>query len=274
MYGMVDFFDTFDLASPTKPAVSSTEAEQPVAPSTSDPALPEEDPMYRWAGLTSEQTLPDQTDRELPEENPMYGMAGVVNNLTRPDPEAASWRDVRRRRDGAEGWGATAAKPRRHPLDELAEAGQVQEERESQSGDGDSLSDISVNEEHSDDDDVFQMKAASPYQLTAAYRNFWLYRWQLAEEELVTHLREEVLLPLDANDATASSVFTNVEEAVVLPPWHCPFRTCCAAETDLHACDKHEKRLWRHLWQETPSKTSHASLLRDMISKYQGWLSS
>ena len=243
-------------------------------PDRIDRELPEENPMYGMAGLVYERTLPDSVDPELPEENSMYGMADLMYEQTLPDPVAASWRSVSRRHDGAEAWGATAAKPTRHPLDDLAEAGQVQEERESQSGDGDSLSEISVNEEHSDDDDVFQMKAASPYQLTAAYRNFWLYRWQLAEEELVTHLRDEVLLPLDANDATASSVFTNVEEAVVLPPWHCPFRTCCAAETDLHACDKHEKRLWRHLWQETPSKTSHASLLRDMISKYQGWLNS
>ena len=81
-------------------------------------------------------------------------------------------------------------------------------------------------------------------------------------------LRDEVLLPLDVSDLTSTAVFTKVEEAVVLPPWHCPFRACCAAETDVNGDNKHENRLWRHVWQETRSKPSHAFLLRQIIFKY------
>ena len=127
---------------------------------------------------------------------------------------------------------------------------------------------MSGDEEHSDDDDVFQMTAASSYSVSDAYRGFWLYRWQLAEEELQTQLRDEVLLPLDPSDPTATTVFTNVEEAVVLPPWHCPFRACCAAETDLRACDKHENRLWHHIWHGASSDVPHVFLLREIIFKH------
>ena len=57
-------FNALNTANSTKPAVPSAEAEQPVAPSISDPVPPEQ--------------------------NPMYGMARLIYDLTRPDPVAAS----------------------------------------------------------------------------------------------------------------------------------------------------------------------------------------
>ena len=105
-------------------------------------------------------------------------------------------------------------------------------------------------------------------QLSSAYHSFWLYRWELAERELCQELRDEVLLPLDPSDATGTLVFSDVEEAVVLPPWHCSFAGCSATERQLKAGDKHEYNLWRHVWQETASNASHAPLLKKIISKY------
>ena len=73
------------------------------------------------------------------------------------------------------------------------------------------MSEESGDEEHSDDEDVFKMKAATQDHLSDAYRNFWLYRWQLAEEEVTMQLRDEVLLPLDVNDSISTAVFIKVE---------------------------------------------------------------
>ena len=55
----VNSFNELDTANPTKSPVSSVEAEQPIAPSISDPELPEQSPMYGMAGLMYGQNRPD-----------------------------------------------------------------------------------------------------------------------------------------------------------------------------------------------------------------------
>ena len=193
--------------------------------------------------------------------NPMWG-AMFGKNVSSLD--SSTWRRVPRRRDVAEGDSVEGVRPTGHPLDDLADAGKL-EDGDSEAGEEDSLSEESGDEEHSDDDDVFTMTTASADHLSSAYQNFWLYRWGLAERELCQELRDEVLLPLDPSDARGTCVYSDIEEAVVLPPWHCFFAGCGASERQLNAGDKHEYNLWRHVWQQTALNTSHAPLLNCLL---------
>ena len=196
--------------------------------------------------------------------NPMF--AAIFGDDV-PGVVANAWQKIPKRRDVAEGSNVEGVSTTAHPLDDLADAGKIRDDG-SQSAEEDSLSEVSGDEEHSDDEDVFKMQASSQAHLSTAYQSFWLYRWQLAEEELCKKLRDEVLLPLASSDTSGTVVFTDVEKAVVLPPWHCPFHNCCVAETQLNASDKHEYKLWRHVWHDTAPNVSHAPLLRQIIVKY------
>jgi hypothetical protein len=103
----------------------------------------------------------------------------------------------------------------------------------------------------SDADDVFDLKTAAEDVLPEGYKDLFLYRWQLAARELSeNHLREELTLPLDPSLEKQSEIWSRVDEAVVLPTWHCGFRSCsvnsctCASKESLN----HEKGIWQHIW--------------------------
>ena len=113
-------------------------------------------------------------EEEAVQEEPAIGMSDVLARGLYEEEAVtvqAQWHRIPRRQDGAEGCNVAAARPRRHPLDDLAEAGKVQDDG-SQSGEEDSLSEESGDEEHSDDEDVFEMKAATRVHLSDAYRIF------------------------------------------------------------------------------------------------------
>ena len=74
----------------------------------------------------------------------------------------------------------------------------------------------------SDADDVFDLKTAAEDVLPEGYKDLFLYRWQLAAKELSdNHLREELTLPLDPSLEKQSEIWGRVDEAVMLPAWHC-----------------------------------------------------
>ena len=86
----------------------------------------------------------------------------------------------------------------------------------------DSSSDVA-----SDADDVFKLVDAEHDMLPREYQDLFLYRWQLATSELSNnHLREELTLPLDPHEDMENTIWDNVDEAVVMPSWHCGFRGC------------------------------------------------
>ena len=78
------------------------------------------------------------------------------------------------------------------------------------------------------------------------YHECFLFRWARAISEVASHLRNDVLLPLDPRENDGGQVFTHVESGIGLPAWHCPFLTweadgrcepCQAAASD--SCKKH-----------------------------------
>ena len=128
----------------------------------------------------------------------------------------------------------------------------------------DSMTEDDEDDENSDDDDIFEMKAAPEVRLLPEYKDMWLYRWQLACAELSTHLRDDVLLPYAPQVAQKKTLWTDVKQGIVLPPWHCAFQGCHAMPSDLPTCEKHEYNLWQHIW----TSGTHQPLLRQVIAKY------
>ena len=132
----------------------------------------------------------------------------------------------------------------------------------------DSFSEQSLSDANSDDDDIFEMRPETAGKVSAEYQKMWLYRWSLAKEEVGTHLREEVLLPLCPEDTEHKAVFTQVQRGVILPPWHCAFRGCTAVEKHLSTCDKHELNLWQHIWSGKSEKETHSGTLTKIVDKH------
>ena len=54
-----------------------------------------------------------------------------------------------------------------------------------------SLSEDSDSDENSDDEDIFQMRAAQTDSLCAEYKTMWLFQWQVAASKLAPELRED-----------------------------------------------------------------------------------
>ena len=109
-------------------------------------------------------------------------------------------------------------------------------EAEGENADNVSLSEVSESDENSDDEDIFEMKAATEETLSTEYQAMWLYRWHLAVGRLSLLLRDDVLLPLNPHDAQGAKVWTDVQSGIVLPPWHCAFLGCGAAEPTVEGC--------------------------------------
>ena len=117
----------------------------------------------------------------------------------------------------------------------------------------------------SDAEDVFCFADAQPESLPAAYKHLFLYRWQLATADLCeNHLRRDLTLPMDPRENRSDSVWDNVDEAVVLPDWHCGFRGCKknGANSPDRAVRNHECGLWEHVWR------AHRQVLQNIMVKY------
>jgi hypothetical protein len=198
-------------------------------------------------------------------ENPMLGMKGMINAMagnahSQGAPgHTATWHVTERRVDGSS---ARAT----HPMDALLDG--ARQGMESDKEEEDSLSEESVSDANSDDDDIFEMRPQAACDLSCEYKSMWLYRWSLARDELCTQLREEVLLPLDPEDAEKKAPFLDVQRGVVLPPWHCPFQGCSVAEKDPGACDKHESNLWQHIWAKKYGSNAHSASICRIVCKH------
>ena len=138
-------------------------------------------------------------------------------------------------------------------------------DEEAEDVDNCSVSDDAESDENSDDEDIFNMKAATEDALSADYRVMWLYRWQLAVTRLSTHLRADVLLPLHPQESAAGEVWTDVKSGIILPPWHCAFVGCRATELTVEGCRYHEENVWQHVWKSG----THRSVLRDYIQEFR-----
>ena len=111
-------------------------------------------------------------------------------------------------------------------------------------------------------------------QLPAEYKKCFLYRWYSAIKEVTSHLRENVLLPLDPRSKDGVSVFSNVASGIALPVWHCPFQTCgvegktmpyrataVASCKEVQQRSTYEKELWAHV------SMRHGFVLRSIAKK-------
>ena len=128
-----------------------------------------------------------------------------------------------------------------------------------------SVSEASESDENSDDEDIFEMKAGAAETLSTEYQGMWLYRWQLAVARLSLLFRDDVLLPLNPFDAQGVKVWTDVQSGIVLPPWHCAFANCGAAEATVESCRHHEDRVWQHVWRSG----AHKEVLRKCIQQFR-----
>ena len=127
---------------------------------------------------------------------------------------------------------------------------------------GVALSEDSGTDEDSDAEDVFALSACEGSALEKNYQSNFLYRWLQAVGELRGHLRDDVLLPLHPEHGAAGQVWTDVDQAVVLPSWHCAFGNCTAASSGWSEGSSHEGGLWNHIW------TAHRQILASIMSKY------
>ena len=99
-------------------------------------------------------------------------------------------------------------------------------------------------DDDSDAEDIFALSACEESGLEEAYKEVFLYRWQRAVTELCRLLRSDVLLPLHPDFGDAGVVWKRVDEAVVLPSWHCAFLGCAAASSGWHESSSHKDGLW------------------------------
>ena len=127
---------------------------------------------------------------------------------------------------------------------------------------GAGISDESEDDEGSDAEDVFSLSARDESVLEKDYQKNFLYRWLRAVEELRGHLRDDVLLPLHPEQGITGQVWMDVDEAVVLPSWHCAFCKCAAVSKGWSEEPSHEAGLWNHVW------TAHRDILTSIMRKY------
>ena len=69
--------------------------------------------------------------------------------------------------------------------------------------------------EHSDDEDVFNIRRVTVMSTNEEYQSSFLCRWWKAVEEMQSQLRDGVLLPLDPRKFSGDNVFCEVETAFV-----------------------------------------------------------
>ena len=71
---------------------------------------------------------------------------------------------------------------------------------------------------------------------------------------------------MEPREELPKQVWNDVDEAVVLPAWHCGFRGCKAtsASSPSKTMNNHEFGLWHHIWHTT----AHKQVLEDILAKY------
>ena len=124
------------------------------------------------------------------------------------------------------------------------------------------LSESSDGGDDSDAEDAFNVCACAEGQLEQNYQRMFLYRWQKAVRELCALLRHDVLLPMHPDLGTLGVVWTQLDEAVVLPSWHCAFRDCTAASPAWCKHNTHESGLWDHIWRFGGHKIALMSIIK------------
>ena len=130
-----------------------------------------------------------------------------------------------------------------------------------------SLSDSST-DAASDAEDVFNLDVASEELLPSAYKNLFLRRWQLAAAELSeNHLGEDLTLPMNPGTNHPPKVWNDVDEAVVLPAWHCGFHGCGVTSSSCRSksMQNHERGVWHHIWHTD----AHRRVLNEFLAKYE-----
>ena len=146
-------------------------------------------------------------------------------------------------------------------------ASQVSETNEqpdkSGSGNEDSLSEDTDSQLClSDDEDVFEMRACVEKDLSHRYKKSFLYVNSRAIAQVADMLRADPLLPYsDLLRSPFSDGHMSVDEPLLWPSWHCPFKNCNAhgfckpkeevgSETQKHILPRrnHAKELWSHVW--------------------------
>ena len=123
---------------------------------------------------------------------------------------------------------------------------------ESASSDGNSAAD--GDDENSDDDDIFHLKAGDKQFET--YKKSFSFRWHAAVAEMTGHLRVDAMLPVDKCKGSETNVCADAKSGTTLPAWHCPFleyavgtqRKPCRAQADRggdrsNKNGSHEKRV-------------------------------
>ena len=80
-----------------------------------------------------------------------------------------------------------------------------------------STSESDGTEENSDDEDMFEVTARAESDLPTEYNQNFLYRWHRAVADVASHMRNEVLLPVDSGADGASPWFTDVGSGTRLP---------------------------------------------------------
>ena len=139
------------------------------------------------------------------------------------------------------------------------------EEGSDGAGTPDAMSEASEAGESTDGEDVFNIQARSAADLSGEYQIFFLYRWKEAVAELRSHLRKEVLLPVNPLPNARTEEWRKVTTGIVLPSWHCAFAGCTASSTSVAGRDNHEYELWNHLW----ISGGHRLVFNSIIDKYE-----
>ena len=108
----------------------------------------------------------------------------------------------------------------------------------------------SSEDEASDNEDIFKVHAMPTSALPDNYRSCFLYRWQLAVQDVSALLRDDVLLPV----TEAGAMATDATSGMQLPACHCAFKGCKgqAAAWESMPSDNycHERNFWQHLSAE------------------------
>ena len=79
--------------------------------------------------------------------------------------------------------------------EEMFNCFEVEEEQEENASSR--RSEVEEDDDNSDEEDMFHVKSTSFSSLPSDYQKCFLHRWHRAVHELTTHLRDNVLLPLD-----------------------------------------------------------------------------
>ena len=72
-----------------------------------------------------------------------------------------------------------------------------------------------------------------------------------------------MLLPLHPEIGHLGTVWTRVQDAIVLPAWHCTFQGCTATSAGWSVGSSHEGGLWDHIWG------AHKEVMTRIIRKHK-----